>query len=37
MIASIAEAADLVRDRMPRMRHKLGALTHKTQAIIRHA
>ena len=37
MIASIAEAADLVRDRMRRTRHELGVLPHKTQAIIRYA
>ena len=37
MIASIAEATDLVRDRMRRTRHELGVLPHQTQAIIRHA
>jgi hypothetical protein len=33
----MAETIDLLRDRRPRTRNKLGALTHKTQAIIRHA
>jgi hypothetical protein len=37
MIASIAEATDLLRDRMPRERHELGALSHRAQAINRHA
>jgi hypothetical protein len=37
MIASIAEATDLVRDRMRRTRQDLGVLPHQTQAIIRYA
>lgn len=37
MIALIAEAAELVRDRMRQTRHELGVLPHKTRAIIRHA
>ena len=37
MIASIPQAGDLPRGRMPRMRDKLGTIRHWTQAIIRHA
>ena len=37
MIASIPQAGDLLRGRMPQMRDKLGTIPHWTQAVVRHA